>query len=102
MDVLDFYDRLIDKYSDRESQSSQSHDVDRLAGSPQKYDGRQQRKGDVQNDNGRAAPIAEKDEHHETGQDRAEQALGHQAPNGIRNEWGLIEFQADIHIFGRG
>src|SRR5436190_21395324 len=100
MDVLDFYRCLIDKYTDCESQSSQSHDVDRLDGCPQKYDGRQQGERNVQHDDESAPPIAKKEEHHEAGQESAEQSLGQQATNGICDKGGLIEFEADIHIFG--
>jgi hypothetical protein len=72
MNVLDFDCRLIDEHTNRKSQSSQGHYVDRLSSAPQKHDRRKQRERDVHHNNERAPPIVKENQHHETGKHRSQ------------------------------
>lgn len=100
MNVLDFHRRLIHENPHRQGQSAERHDVDRLAGGPQQHHGAQQRKGDVQNHDERATPVAKENQHHEPRQNRAGQRLEDKAAQGVGYEWRLVELQAYIDVIG--
>ncbi len=68
VDVLDLDGRLVDQDADGKRQSAQSHEVDRLAGEPERHESAADRERDVEDDDDHAPPVAEKDEDHETGQ----------------------------------
>ena len=100
MNVLDLDGGLVDEHSHGERQPAQRHDVDGLARGPQENHGGEQGKRDIGDDDERAAPVAEEDQHHQTSQSRAEQSLDNQAADGVRDERRLIEFEAHIDIVG--
>ena len=56
---------------------------------------------DVQDDDDDAPPVAEEDQHHQPGQDRAEGALGRQAPHGVGDGGRLVELEADLDVVGK-
>ena len=50
---------------------------------PEQHHGAEQRERDIQDDDQRAAPVAQEEQDHQAGEDRAEQPFGHQAANGV-------------------
>ena len=102
VDVFDFDGGLVYQHADGQRQAAEGHDVDGLAGGPQQDDGGEQGERDVQDDDQGAAPVAQKDEHHQAGESRAQQAFGDQAAQGIGDVGRLIELQADVDVFGHG
>ena len=57
---LDFYRRLIHQHTDRKSQSTEGHDVDRLACRPQEEYSREKSKRNIRYDDQRTAPVSQK------------------------------------------
>ena len=97
MDVLDDDRRLVDQYADRQRQTAEGHQVDCLAGRPQRYRRRQDRQRDVHHHDQSASPIAQEQQHHQSREHRAEHALFGQTQDGARDEGRLIELVADFH-----
>ena len=60
-------------------QSAQRHEVDRLPREPERHQSAADRERDVEHHDDHAAPVAQKHEHHQPGQDGAERALDRQA-----------------------
>ncbi len=83
VDVLDRDRRLVHQNADRERQTAERHDVDRLAGGPQQDHRAQQGERNVHDDDQRAAPVAQEDQHHQAGEHRAEQSFRHQAADRV-------------------
>src|SRR4029077_12662002 len=90
--------RLVDQYADGQCQTAQGHDVDRLTGYPQRRHRHQDRERDIQHHDERAAPIAQKQQHHQACEHDAESALDEQAPNGPRDIRRLIELVTDLDV----
>ena len=59
-----------------------------------------ERERDVEDDDDDAPPVAEEEQHHQPGQDRAEDALGRQAPHGVGDGGRLVELEADLDVVG--
>ena len=55
--------------------------------------------GNVQDDDQRAAPVAQEDQHHQAGEGRAQQAFEDQASKRIGHDRRLVELKADVHVF---
>ena len=102
VDVLDLDGGLVHQHADGEREAAEGHDVDGLAGGPEQDHGAEQGERDVEDDDQRAAPVAQEDQHHEAGEGRAEQAFDHQAADGIADVGRLVEFQADVDVVGDG
>ena len=97
MDVLDGDGRLVDKDSDRQRQPAEGHQIDGLPRRPQGDRGGQDRQWNIHHDNHGASPIAKKQQHHQTRENRAESTFLGEAPNGARDVRGLVELIADLH-----
>ena len=89
VDVLDRDCRLVDQDADGQCQTTQGHDVDRLTGYPERGHRRQEREWDIQHHDKRAAPIAQKQQHHQACEHDAESALEEQTADGPRHVGGL-------------
>ena len=100
VDVLDLDGRLVDQDADGQRQAAEGHEVDRLAREPQGHQRPADRERDVEDHDDDAPPVAEEDQHHQSGQDRAEDALGRQAPHGVGDGGGLVELEADLDVVG--
>jgi hypothetical protein len=59
MDVLDFDRCLVHEHAYGKRQSTEGHDVDRLACRPQKEHGGKKGKGDVRDNDQRPAPVSQ-------------------------------------------
>ena len=68
VDVLDLDGRLVDQDADRQRQSAQGHDVDRVARQVQDDDRSQQRQRDVEHDDDHGPEVAEEQQDHQPGQ----------------------------------
>ncbi len=101
VDVLDRHRRLVDEDADGERQPAQGHDVERLAERPQRGDRAEHRQRYGRgNDQGRAK-AAEKEQDHQAGQCRGDDALaGHAADRGL-NEERLIRDLSDLKVAGQ-
>jgi hypothetical protein len=75
VDILDRDGRLVDEDPDRQRQSAERHEIDRLAQQPEPDDRRQQGDRDGDDDDQRAAQVPQKEQHHQPGQERSEQPL---------------------------
>ena len=102
VNVLDLHGRFVHQNADGEGESAERHDVDGLTGGPQEDHGAQQGKRNVEDDDQRAAPVAQEDQHHQAGERRAQQTLHYQTADGIADIRRLVEFQADIDVVGDG
>ncbi len=49
-----------------------------------------------------AAPIAQEQQHHQAGEDRAERAFGGDAPHGPCDVGRLVELEAQLDVLGQG
>ena len=102
MDILNRYSRLVDQNPDRQRQSAKRHQIDRLAGQPQRDDRTADRQRDIQHDHQSAPPIAKEHQDHQSDQDRADGSLAHDASDGSGHERRLIEFKSHIDPFSVG
>ncbi len=94
VDVLDRDRRFVDEDADGERQAAERHDVDRLAGAPQRDDRREQRERNRDDDDRGAAPVAQEQQHHQAGQQRAEHRLAQHGLERGRHVPRLIELVA--------
>src|SRR5260370_19161151 len=101
VDVLDGHCRIVDEDADRQRQSAQGHDVDRLTRYPKRRHRSEDRERNVQYHDERTAPVPQKQQHHETREYRAESAFDEQAPDGARHVGGLVELVTDLNIIGQ-
>ena len=98
VDVLDRDRRLVDQDADGQRQPAQGHDVDRLIRYRERRHRREDRERNVQDHDERAAPIPQKQEHHQAGEHHAERAFEKQAPNSACHQGGLVELVADLDV----
>ncbi len=82
VDVLDGHRRLVDQHADGQGQAAQRHDVDRVAGQPQRQQRAEQGHRDVEDHHDHAAPVAQEQQDHQAGQRGADQALRAHAADG--------------------
>ena len=82
VDVLDRDGGVVDENADRERQSAQRHDVERLAERRQPRDRAEHRQRDRRGDDDGRAPAAEKHQDHQAGQRRGDDAFAHHAADG--------------------
>jgi len=101
MDRLDRDGGLVDQDADRQGEAAERHHIDGLAGRPQPNHCAQQRERDGDHDNGGAAPVLEKQQHHQAGQARANQPLVDQRLQRVGHKTGLVEGQLDRYIGGQ-
>src|SRR5262249_12788178 len=99
-DVLDLDGRLVDEDADGQRQAAEGHEVDRLAGEPQRDDGAAEGEGDIQYDNDDAPPVAEEQQDHQPREDGPQGALGGQAAHGVGDSGRLVELEADLDVVG--
>src|SRR5580658_3661928 len=96
VDVLDGDGGVVHQDADRERQTAESHDVDGLA-EPRETDDRgedRQRNGDGDDDG--AAPAAEEQQDHESGERGGNHRLAHHPVDGGAHEDRLIAYQVDV------
>ena len=61
---------------------------------------REQGERDVQDNDQRAAPVAQEKQHHQPGESGSQQPFDHEAPDGIRHIGRLIELEPHIDVVG--
>ena len=99
VDVLDRDRRLVDQDADRQRQPAERHQVDRLPGDPEREQRGEQRERDVEHDDERAPPVAQEQQHHQPGEDRAERRLPCVSPRIARVTYRrLVELVAHLHV----
>src|SRR6202035_3098549 len=99
--VLDRHGGIIDQDADRESESAERHDVDRLAERGQADDRGKDRQRYGNGDDDRAAPAAEEQQHHERGQGSRYHPFTHDSRDGAANEYRLIADRVDFEGGGK-
>ncbi len=100
MDVFQFHDGVINESADAEGKSSEREDVQRLSGEIERDKGDEhgERNGDGDDDGARQ--VAQKDEDHCCGQERAVKGLLDEIADGLAYIEGLVERNAEIHSIG--
>ena len=101
VDVLDANRRLVHQDAHGQRQPAQSHDVDGLPGQPQGQHRAHQRKRNVDDDDQGAAPVPQKQQHHQARQHRAQRPFQRQTADGARDVGRLVELVADLHVGGQ-
>ena len=101
MDILDLHGGFVDEDAHRKRQSPERHDIDGLAGHPQADHGGEDRERNRDDDDERAAKIPEENQHHQTGQKRAEKRFPDQPVQGADDVSGLIEDEVDLDVLRR-
>ena len=100
MDVFNRDRGHVHQNADGEREATERHEVDGLAGDPKRQNCAHQCQRDVQHDNQRAAPVAQKQKNHQAGQQRAERAFHRQSGNRAGHVRRLIKFIAHLHVCG--
>ncbi|TXT29869.1 MAG: hypothetical protein FD138_2367 [Planctomycetota bacterium] len=98
VNVFDLHGCLIDQDADRQREAAQGHQVDGLAAQPQADNPGGDGQRDVQDNDDRAPPVAQKDEYHQTGQDRSQGSFGRQTVDRASDVRRLIELERDIDV----
>ena len=90
IDVLNFYGGVIDQDADGQRQAPEGHDVDGLAQCPEHDQGDQDREGNGHGNDDGAAPAAQKNQDHETGETAGNNALAHHSADSAAHKDRLI------------
>ena len=90
IDVLDLNGRVVHQDADRQSESTEGHDIDRFSDRAKHDDGGEDRQRDRGRDDEGASPTAEKNENHESGQARGNQRFPDDTADRATNKNGLI------------
>ena len=102
VDVFDRHRRVVDQDADRQRQTAQRHDVQRLANQRQHDDSAEHGERDRDCDDQRRAPAAEEQEDHHAGQKRRDHALECHTGDGAAHEDRLIAEQPDLQVIRQG
>src|SRR6185437_12596404 len=89
-DVLDHDDGVVDHQADRGREDAQAHQVEALAEGGHDHKGDEDGGGDDQAGNQRGAPVAQEQDHHDRGQDEADEDGVADAANGLADDGGLV------------
>ena len=98
VDVFDRDRGFIHQDSHRERESAERHQMDALARHPQRERRRQQRHRDINDHDDRTPHAAQKQQHHEPRQSRADCAFFHQIANRTIHHRRLIHLQRYLHV----
>ena len=99
IDVLDRDGRVIDQNAHGKRQSAEGHDVDGLADRAQHDDRRQDRKGNRNRDDQRAAPASQEDQDHQPGQARGNDRFPDDPVDGGADKQGLVRDGPDAQFW---
>ena len=102
MNVFHHHRGFIDQNPDGQSQSAERHYVDGLSCTPEGHDGSEQRKGDGGGHDQRTTPVAQEQQDHDAGQQRAEQAFSHNRQQRISHIRRLVKFVVDFDLRRNG
>ena len=102
VDVLDRNRRIVDENADREREAAERHHVDRFAGRGQRGDGGENRERNRDRDDERRAPAAEKDQDHQAGQRRRDDAFEDNRIDRRIDERRLIVDGVQLEARGQG
>src|SRR5580698_4084341 len=102
MDVLDLDGGVIDHFFFREGETTESHDVEGLAGELEEDDGGENRERYRRDDDKGAARGADEDEHHQGDQYRGDDGLADDLDQRASDEGGLVESERHLEALGRG
>src|SRR5690349_3231937 len=100
VNVFDDHGGFVNKNANRKSQSSKGHDIDGLPRAPERHNRgeKSERNGDDHNE--RTAPVAEKQQHHQAGQDGAKDSLLYNGLQRVPDIRGLVEDVVDLDVGG--
>src|SRR6266403_1710962 len=101
VDVLDGDRRVVDQDADRQRESAQCHDVDRLAQRGQAANRRQDRQGDRNRDDQGAAPTAQEQQDQQARQRSGDHGFANHAGNRPAHEHRLVAERLDLQIGGQ-
>ena len=102
LDVLDRDGRVVDQDADRQRETAQGHDVDRLAEEAQHHHRGQDRQRDRDRDDEGAAPTAEKEQDHQRGQAGGDDRLADHAEDRGLDEDRLVGERLDLQLRRQG
>src|SRR5205814_1515590 len=98
VNVLEQNSSFIDENAYGEGESAKRHNVDRLTCGPEGDHGTQQRKGNCDHDDERAAPVAQEEQQSEAGEDRSEHSFARHRPECVAHILRLVELVADLDV----
>ena len=98
VDVLDLHGGFVDQDAHGERKTTESHDVDRLAGHPQTHYRRENRERNRDHDNQSTSQVAKEDQHHQPSQNRAQQRFPDQAVERSNDVARLVEDEIDLDV----
>ena len=100
-DVLDRHGGVIHENADRERETAERQEIDRLAERAEHGDGRQHGERDGNGDDDRAPPRPEEEQDHQRSQRGGDHALVHHGGDRRADEERLIDELAHRHIRGK-
>ncbi len=98
LDVLDRHRRIVDQNPDRQRKAAQRHDVDGLPERVQRDQRGQDRQRNRNRDDAGAAPVAEEQQDHRSGQCGGDQRFAHHALHRRLHEHRLVEQRRDLEV----
>ena len=99
-DVLEHNHRVIDQARENDRQPRQDHAVDRAAAEIERNDGSKGGERDGEEHGGRAPEAAQKQEHHQSSQQKSRSAFVDQRTYRLLDEFRLIECNACDELLG--
>ena len=102
LDVFNRHRGVVHKNADRQGQTPQRHEIDRLPERTQDGQRGQDRKRNGYRDDERAAPGPEKEQDHQPGQSRCDDTFADDPADRRRDEKGLIAELLHLHVAGHG
>ena len=102
LDGFDGDSGFVHEDADRQGEAAQGHEVDGLPAEPEAEEGDEQGKGDVDDDDQRAAGVTQEQEDHEAGQHGAEHGFEEEVMDGPLDDRTLVHFVTDLDVRRHG
>ena len=102
MDGFDGDGGFVHEDAHGQGESAQGHEVDGLAAEPEAEHGEEQRERDVDDDDERAAGVAQEDEDHQAGEHGAEQGFEEEVVDGAADDRALVHLVRDLDVRRHG
>ena len=100
VDVFDGHRRFVHEDAHSERESAERHEMDALPRDPQRERCRQQRDGNIDHHDERASHAAQKEQHHQPRQRRADGAFFDEVADGPQHHRRLVHSERHLHVVG--
>ena len=98
MDIFHRHRRFVHENTHGQRKAAQSHEMDRLPREPKRHQCGEEREGNVNHHDKRAAPVTEEEQHHQSGKDRTQPTLLQDIPDGAVDHRRLVKDVADLDV----